>query len=92
MMAKYSYPAVFTPEKDGGYSITFPDLEGCYTCGDDIADSLKMVKDVLTLMLYSYESDGRAIPAPSAAADIPLADGEFVNFIICDTFSYHIFF
>ncbi|MCD8198199.1 MAG: type II toxin-antitoxin system HicB family antitoxin [Lachnospiraceae bacterium] len=87
-MAKYAYPAVFTPEDDGGYSIVFPDLEGCYTCGDDMADGLMMAEDVLALVLYGYESDGRAIPAPSAMADITLNSGEFVNFIACDTLAY----
>ena len=35
-MAKYIYPAVFTKEEDGGYSVVFPDLESCYTCGDTL--------------------------------------------------------
>ena len=34
-MLKYVYPAVFTLEKDGSYSVEFRDLEGCYTCGDN---------------------------------------------------------
>ncbi len=87
-MSRYAYPAVFTPEKEGGYSITFPDLEGCYTCGDSLADSLMMAEDALALVLYGYETDGRAIPAPSAASGISLKNGEFVNFIACDTLSY----
>ena len=32
-MAKYVYPAVFTPE-EGGYSIRFPDLENCFTSAE----------------------------------------------------------
>ena len=36
-MNKYVYPAIFTPESTG-WSIHFPDLEGCYTCGDDLKD------------------------------------------------------
>lgn len=87
-MSRYAYPAVFTPEKDGGYSIVFPDLEGCYTCGDDMADGLMMAEDVLALILYGYESDGRTIPSPSAAEDLPLRKGEFVNYIACDTLAY----
>ncbi|MCD8148670.1 MAG: type II toxin-antitoxin system HicB family antitoxin [Clostridiales bacterium] len=87
-MAKYAYPAIFTPEADGGYSIVFPDLEGCYTCGDDMADGLMMAEDALALILYGYESDRRAIPAPSAMTDFALNDGEFVNFIACDTLAY----
>ena len=28
---KYAYPAVFTKEDNGAYSVAFPDIEGCYT-------------------------------------------------------------
>ena len=35
-MAKYTYPAVFEKEQEGGYSIYFPDIEGCYTQSEDI--------------------------------------------------------
>ncbi len=87
-MAKYAYPAIFTPESDGGYSINFPDLEGCFTCGDDMADGLIMAADVLALVLYGYEKDGREIPSPSKEADIPLQKGDFINFIACDTLEY----
>lgn len=41
-MAKYVYPAIFTPEKGGGYSIAFPDVEGCFTQGKDMADGKKV--------------------------------------------------
>ena len=43
-MSKYVYPAIFTSEPDGGYSVYFPDLEGCYTCGDTLADALFMAE------------------------------------------------
>ena len=39
-MAKYAYPAVFTHEEDGSYSIHFPDLEGCYTCSDSLEEGI----------------------------------------------------
>ena len=87
-MAKYAYPAVFTPEEDGGFSIKFPDLEGCYTCGDDMVDSIAMAEDALALVLYEYEKDGREIPFPSSESSISLSDNEFINFIACDTLEY----
>lgn len=87
-MAKYAYPAIFTPEQDGGFSIYFPDLDGCYTCGDDMVDGLTMAQDVLALVLYGYEKDNRVIPQPSKESDITLSDGEFINFIVCDTLEY----
>lgn len=87
-MAKYAYPAIFTPETDGSYSINFPDLEGCYTCGDSIEDGIEMAEDALALVLYGYEKDSRAIPEPSLPSSISLNDGEFINYIACDTLKY----
>ena len=88
MSTKYAYPAIFTPEEDGGFSVVFPDLEGCFTCGDDMADALFMAEDALALVLYGYESDGREIPAPSKMEDLKLNDGEFVNSVACDAMEY----
>ena len=51
-MARYAYPAVFTPEENGQFSVNFPDLESCYTCGDDMKDALIMAEDVLAFTLY----------------------------------------
>ncbi len=87
-MAKYAYPAVFTHEKDGSYSINFPDLDGCYTCGDTLEDGIEMAEDALALVLYGYETDAKEIPTPSAPSSIPLNEGEFVNYIVCDTMAY----
>jgi predicted RNase H-like HicB family nuclease len=85
---KYVYPAIFTPEENGGYSVLFPDLEGCYTCGDDLQDALEMAEDALALTLYGYEKDGKAVPAPSSPSAFSLKEGEFSNFISCDTMEY----
>ncbi|MDO5407165.1 MAG: type II toxin-antitoxin system HicB family antitoxin [Eubacteriales bacterium] len=87
-MAKYAYPAVFTPEENGQFSVNFPDLDSCYTCGDDLKDALFMAEDVLAYTLYDYERAGRAIPTPSKSSELPLSDGEFVNFVACDTLAY----
>ena len=83
---KYVYPAVFTPEENGQISVNFPDLESCYTCGDDLVDALYMAEDVLAMTLVSYENDSTPIPTPSKK--LSLEDGEFQNFIVCDTDNY----
>lgn len=87
-MRKYFYPAVFTPEENGAYSVNFPDIEGCYTCGDYLADCIMMAEDVLAFSLYEYEKENRTVPTPSDINHIPLAPGEFVNYIACDTLAY----
>ena len=43
-MARYVYPAIFHPEDDGGFYIYFPDIENCYTQGDDLPDSIDMAQ------------------------------------------------
>ena len=83
---KYVYPAVFTPEDNGQFSLNFPDLESCYTCGDNLGDALYMAEDVLAMTLVSYEDRGAPIPEPSKT--LPLEAGEFQNFIACDTDIY----
>lgn len=87
-MATYVYPAVFTPEEGGLYSVNFPDLESCYTCGDDLADAIKMAEDVLALTLYEYERDGKAIPKASDLKALEVQSNEFVNYVTADTLFY----
>lgn len=41
MNKNYYYPAVFT-RKEVGFSVSFPDLLGCYTQGDTIEEAYKM--------------------------------------------------
>lgn len=87
-MAKYVYPAIFTPEEEGGYSVLFPDLEGCYTCGDNLQDALEMAEDVLAFYLYDEETAGNAIPEASKVEKVKVKGREFVNYIACDTIEY----
>lgn len=87
-MAKYAYPAIFTPEMDGGFSIVFPDLESCYTCGESLEDGLEMAEDALALVLYGYEKDGKTIPVPTKSTALNLNVGEFANYVFCDTMEY----
>ena len=68
-MAKYIYPAIFA--KDGEfYTVRFPDLEGCYTQGEDLQDAYEMAEDVLCLMLYDLEEEGESIPPASEVSAI----------------------
>ena len=87
-MAKYVYPAIFTPEENGAYSVNFPDLKGCYTCGDDLQDAITMAEDVLAFYLYDAETENRKVAAPSKASTIQLGKDDFVNYIACDTLEY----
>ena len=87
-MAKYIYPAIFTPEDNGKFSITFPDIDGCFTCGDNLADGIEMATDALSLMLTHYEDETREIPPASAINNLTIKNEEFATYISCDTTVY----
>ncbi|MEA4927562.1 MAG: type II toxin-antitoxin system HicB family antitoxin [Candidatus Limiplasma sp.] len=59
---QYTYAAVLTKEADGGYSVRFPQLDGCYTQGNTLADALTMASDALRLHLQGMVADGDDIP------------------------------
>ena len=90
-MAKYVYPAIFTPE-EGGYSIRFPDFESCYTSAVTLTEGLEMANDVLCLTLYGLEEDSREIPQASRVKDIQVTGEEFVSLVACDTIEYRKFY
>ena len=91
-MAKYVFPAIFTPEENG-YTIIFPDVENCFTEGDSLTEAMDNAKDVLCMMLYDLERNGREIPAASGVMEMQQRAGEneFVTLISCDTIEYRKF-
>lgn len=91
-MAKYIFPAIFTAEAEGGYSIRFPDLECCYTSAETLEEGMTNANDVLALMLYDMEERKAAIPRASSIHDVVTADGEFTTLVYADTVEYRKFF
>jgi len=87
-VAKYAYPAIFEKEQEGGYSIYFPDIEGCYTQAEDTAEGIENAGDALCLMLYELEKQGRPIPKSSNIKDVEANDDNIVTLIACDTQFY----
>jgi predicted RNase H-like HicB family nuclease len=89
---KYTYTAVFTPEENGAYSVLFPDLQGCYTSGDDMTDAVYMAQDVLNLTLYDLEQDKKPIPKASMPKDIAVKGEQFTSVVAVDTDTYRRFY
>lgn len=87
-MAKYVFPAVFTKEENGAYSVNFPDVKNCFTSGESLADAIEAAEDVLGTMLTFYEDEHRDIPDPSPLDAVQTTEGEFVSYIACDTLEY----
>lgn len=91
-MAKYVFPAIFTPE-ESGYTILFPDVKNCFTEGDNLTEAIENANDVLCMMLYDLERNGKEIPVASSVASIQrnISNEEFVSLISCDTIEYRKF-
>jgi predicted RNase H-like HicB family nuclease len=65
MTAKnYVYPAIV---EDAGrnYSVYFPDLPGCVSAGDTLAETALNAEEALSLHLEGMLNDGDTIPEPS---------------------------
>ena len=78
-----AYPARFVKEYNG-YSVFFPDIENCFTCGDSIAEALYMAQDVLALTLRRMETDYDPLPVPSDIQSIEQPTEGFVSLVFCD--------
>ena len=91
-MAKYVYPAIFELNELGGYCVRFPNIQGGYTEGKDLADAIEMAQDVLCLMLYNHEKEGNIIPPPTPLYELEVPDGAFASLIGCDTGYYKRYF
>jgi len=66
-MAVYQFYALIQKdEEDGGYIVTFPDLENCFTYGETLVEAVEMAEDVLLTMLDYMEEIGEDIPVASS--------------------------
>lgn len=86
---KLVYPAVFSPclEKSG-YTVTVPDLPGCVTEGDSLADAILMAEDAASGWVLDELEEGRPAPKASAPESIALEAGDFVSLLALDMDSY----
>lgn len=85
---KYVYPALFHPEDDGIFFISFPDLDGCFTQGSSIAEGMDMAADALNLMLWHMEEERMPIPEPSPLQKLNVEHDDFLTLIGADTLAY----
>ena len=60
-----TYPAIFYKEKDGSFSVVFPDLNRLATDGSDFNEAMAMAVDCLAGYIYSEKKDGNILPMPT---------------------------
>lgn len=85
---KYVYTAVFTPNGDEIYTVTFPDIKGCVTEGNTLDDSIAMASDALCLTLYDMEESNKVIPPATRPDKVKAPEGGFCSVVSVDTAFY----
>lgn len=83
---KIIYPAVFMPYEDSqdGFAVVFPDLPGCVTGGDTLAEAMEMAEDAASGWVLAELEDGHDIPKASQPNEIKTEPGEFTTLVLLD--------
>ncbi len=81
---EYVYPAIFSPNNDGSYTVTYPDLPGCITEGKSLENALFMAQSALSQWIAYLLDNDQEIPQASPGKTININGDEFVN-LICIT-------
>ena len=79
----YIFPAVFLKEEDG-YSVSFPDIYGAFTCGKTFEEALFMAKDCLELNLNTVDE----IPHVTDIDKIKLNENEYLVMVQADMLNF----
>ncbi len=66
---KSVYPAVFYTDKHF-VGVIVPDIKGCLTFGENMADAIEMAEDAIAMKIAGIEDDGYEVPSPSSIAQI----------------------
>ena len=83
---KCVYPAIFTPLDNDEYDVKIPDLPGCRTCGQDLADAILMAEDAASMWVWEKKKKNEVIPPPSKSLNVSAP--QFISMIVVDTDEY----
>lgn len=83
-MTEYVYPAIFHPNEDGSFTITYPDLPGCVSEGKSLGNAIYMAQSALTQWVEYLTDKNQIIPPASHPQSVTVKQDEFVNLIRAD--------
>ena len=88
-MKKLVYPAILYPfESDEGFTVEIPDLPGCVSQGNNLAEAIEMAIDAASGWLLDELEDGNILPKASTLESVEAEDDGFVQYLILDIDSY----
>lgn len=68
-----TYPAIFYKNRsEEGYTVVFPDLQGCVTSGENESESMHMAQDALGAYLYEFYVDRKPMPISRDIANVTI--------------------
>ncbi|MDR2532564.1 MAG: type II toxin-antitoxin system HicB family antitoxin [Oscillospiraceae bacterium] len=85
------YAACFYPQSDGkgGFTVEVPDLPGCVTEGDNLAEAITMAIDAASGWVLGELEDGNSAPSATHIKDVVLDNPNgIVSLIALDMDSY----
>ena len=86
---KLTYPAVFYKDaNDGAYAVEVPDLPGCVSGANTLADAILMATDAASGWVLDELEDGKSVPSASKLEDIHPESGSFVSMLVLDMDAY----
>ena len=80
---RYAYPAVFTAD-GGGWEVTFPDLDNCFTAAESLEEAILEAEAVLEDCLYFREVQKDLIPPPTPLGGLQVPEGGLVQLVVAD--------
>lgn len=80
---KTIYPAVFH-EEEGSYWVEFPDLEGCQSFGDTLAETLTNAQEALAGYCVTLLEQKRKLNPASDIKSLDIPDGCFASLVEAD--------
>jgi len=66
------YLVIIEKADDGSYSAYVPDIPGCVSCGDNLDEVKKSIKEAIDFHIEGLREEGLAVPEPKS-------DCEFVE-------------
>ncbi len=61
----YDFKVIIEPDQSGGFVVSCPSIQGCYSQGDSIDEALENIKEAILLCLEDLESLREEIPDSS---------------------------
>jgi antitoxin HicB len=61
-MQTMNYKIVLTPEPEGGFTVTVPDLQGCVTYGKTFEEAMRNIKEAIECHVEALQELHRPLP------------------------------